>query len=207
MCQQWTGGAVIVVRMHQLIGHITSARHRKGARLHFFFICLLFTVAQLVPSSGFQLQLTPALMFCCWICCPFDQVLAKWRQRWIQVTTKFRRMSFGTYYRPSSSKVGRLSEDFAEHPYEVPRIKKLEVRGASTQSGCKCFANSASSVNFFIRVLMSADCYVFFIRLTFVCHCCCCYCLQGCLCKLQRLKHIVIGKASRKDCVTNLPLR
>lgn len=91
----------------------------EGCPAAFLFVCLLFTVL----SSGFQLQLTPALMFCCWTCCPFDQVLAKWRQTWIQVTTKFRRMSFGTYYRPSSSKVGRLSEDFAEHPYEVPRIK------------------------------------------------------------------------------------
>lgn len=199
--------------MHQFIGHITSARPREGAPAAFPFICLLSSVtAEFRPSVSVDFCFDVCFVAGSAVISTSSQGSCQWRQRKILVATKFRRMSFGM---PLSSTVGRLREDFAEHPLRSAKNQKmLEVRGASQLSGCKCSANSASSVNSFIHVLMSAECYFcrvfpffFFYSMDFLCHCCCCYCLHGCPCKLQRLKHIVIGKASRKDSVTNLPLR
>lgn len=158
-------------------------------------------------NSGFQLQLIPSFF----LFTGSAVLLTKFLRNGGEV--EFRRLpsSEGCFLlRTTVLRPLRLADRAKTLPSTLTKCqesKMLEVRGASTQSGCKCFANSASSVNFFIHVLMSAECYGFFIRLTFLCHCCCCYCLQGCLCRLQRLKHIVIGKASHKDCVTNLLLR
>lgn len=123
-------------------------------------------------------------------------------------------MSFGMHYRPPSSTVGRLREDFAEHPYEVPRIKNVGSSRCFPTDWLQAFRQQCLICEFFhpcfdecwVLFLLSVFFYYYY-SIDFLCHCCCCYCLHGCPCKLQRLKHIVIGKASRKDCVTNLPPR
>lgn len=80
------------MRVHQFIGHITSARPREGAPAAFPFICLLSSVtAEFRPSVSVDFCFDVCFVAGSAVISTSSQGSCQWRQRKILVATKFRK--------------------------------------------------------------------------------------------------------------------